>query len=83
MNLECHSQTYTAKEQASWKSQLDKLVRESRTSQGGEKQLEVVAEVHGSSEAQGSPEDVEGVRTDSVTEFHLDFSTMDTESDII
>ena len=42
--LESHFST--TEEQASWKSKLDKLVSESRSSQGGEKQLEVVAEVH-------------------------------------
>ena len=44
--LESHLET--AEEEASWKSKLDELVRESRTGGGGrEKQLEVVAEVHG------------------------------------
>ena len=81
VNLEGHFQfeTNTAEEEA---SQLDELLRESRTS-GREKRLEVVAEVHGS-ESFEDEEDEEGlVMAESVTEFHLDISMADSGSDII
>ena len=59
-NLESYFRT--DEEEASWKSKMDELVRESRTS-GGEKQLEVVAEVHDYADKSGSSSSTEKVVT--------------------